>query len=246
MLQKPSGIRYLKFLNSLHSRFIFDWYLEIGCRDGRTFAPVQGKTIAVDPNFVTDRNIIGRKPTLLVVQETSDEFFAQGLLRKLKAELSFSFLDGMHLFEFLLRDFMNVEANSAPQGVIAMHDCIPFSFEMTTCDLDNLPAGAWTGDVWKLLVILQEYRPDLKVQVLDAAPTGLVLVHGLNPKSRVLQKNYEKIIEKFTNLDLETFGVERFNALVKLESTSAFIDAGFPCFAGLSTGVPTAGDTAAV
>ena len=28
----------------------------------------------------------------------------------------------MHLFEFLLRDFMNTEAASDPKGVIMMHD----------------------------------------------------------------------------------------------------------------------------
>lgn len=102
----------------------------------------------------------------------------------MQIKLSFSFLDGMHLFEFLLRDFIAAEKASGPNGVIAMHDCCPFSHEMTTRDLDNLPqgGGAWTGDVWKLIPILREYRPDLKLTVLNAAPTGLVFVSGLKPK----------------------------------------------------------------
>ncbi len=32
----------------------------------------------------------------------------------------------------------------------------------------------WTGDVWKLIPILQRYRPDLQLTLFDAPPSGLV------------------------------------------------------------------------
>ena len=47
MFIAPGGKKYTRFLTNLHSTYVFDWYLEIGCRTGRTFGPVKGKTIAV-------------------------------------------------------------------------------------------------------------------------------------------------------------------------------------------------------
>lgn len=234
MLPKAEGVHYIDFFRDLHEAILFDWYLEIGSRKGDSFAPVRGKTIAVDPYFRLRRHVMNVKRTLLLCQTTSDEFFADDALGRLGIQLSFSFLDGMHLFEYLLRDFMNTEAHSRPDGVIAMHDCCPFTTAMTTRDLENLPRGAWTGDVWKLIPILRDYRPDLTIRVLDAAPTGLVLVSGLDPQNRVLQENYDDIIARFSDLDLDSFGPQRFGELFTFESTRAMIDSGFEPFRHLA------------
>lgn len=230
MFKEAKGLKYNRFMDMLHTECLFNWYMEIGCRTGRTFAPVRGKTIAVDPFFRAESNIIGVKPALHVFQQTSDDFFAGGFLKAMKVKLSFSFLDGMHLFEYLLRDFIATEKASNSRGVIALHDCCPFSHEMTTRDLENLPRHAWTGDVWKLIPILAEHRPDLKVTVLDASPTGLVLVSGLNPKSTVLERKYRDIVKAYTDVSLEDFGVEAFNQLFDYEDTAAFAEAGYPLF----------------
>lgn len=234
MFKQANGLKYTHFMRALHSNNLFDWYMEIGCRAGDTFAPVRGKTIAVDPFFQVKGDIIGVKPSLHIFQQTSDDFFASGFIKMMKIKLSFSFLDGMHLFEFLLRDFIATEKASDPNGVIALHDCCPFSHEMTTRDLSNLPKKAWTGDVWKLIPILAEYRPDLKLTVLDANPTGVVLISGLNPKSKTLEKHYDDILAAYTDVTLENFGLEKFNALFDYESTQAFVDSGFPLFNAIS------------
>ncbi len=225
------GQQYARFLDQLHSATLFDWYMEIGCRTGRTFAPVRSKTVAVDPFFLAETNIIGTKPALHLFQTTSDAFFDSGFLKKNGIKLSFSFLDGMHLFEYLLRDFISTEANSTPDGVIALHDCCPASNDMTTRDLENLPRGSWSGDVWKLIPILQEYRPRLKITVLDCKPTGLVLVSGLEPKSTVLAKNYDRILSQYTGLDLAGFGPDRFYASFDYTDARSFRDDGYPLFA---------------
>ncbi len=210
MYVKPLGLHYRRFLADLHASCLFDWYLEVGCRSGESFAPVRSKTIAVDPFFRAEINIIGKKPALHVFQATSDDFFASGFLSRNDVRLSLAFLDGMHLFEFLLRDFMNTEAAMDARGVIMLHDCVPFGLKMTRRDLDNLPDGPWTGDVWKLIPILQKWRPDLTVTVLDCAPTGLVCISGLDPTSRVLTENYDRIISDYLEMDIRAFGVERF------------------------------------
>ncbi|RGP35357.1 class I SAM-dependent methyltransferase [Pseudotabrizicola alkalilacus] len=233
MFKQANGVKYTSFMAGLHREVLFDWYIEVGCRTGRIFANARGKTIAVDPFFRAEANIIGSKPALHVFQQTSDDFFASEFLKAMKVKLSFSFLDGMHLFEFLLRDFMATEKASDPKGVIALHDCCPFSHEMTTRDLSAIPKQAWTGDVWKLIPILMEYRPDLRIIVLDAAPTGVVLISGLDPKSKVLDKKYAEITELYADMTLEEFGLEAFNALFDYEDTAGFMAAGYPLFSGV-------------
>lgn len=230
MYVKPNGLQYRRFLAALHSRHIFDWYLEVGCRSGESFAPVRSKTIAVDPYFRAEINIIGKKPALHVFQTTSDDFFASGFLARNDIRLGLAFLDGMHLFEFLLRDFINTEARMDPKGVIMLHDCVPYGQRMTRRDLDNLPDGPWTGDVWKLIPILQQWRPDLQLTVLDCHPTGLVCVSGLDPANRVLAERYDDIVAAFIGTDIKAFGVERFFASFDYTSARLVARKGFQLF----------------
>lgn len=204
--------------------------MEVGCRTGAIVGLARGKCIAVAPFFQVSQNVIGPKPELHIFQQTSDEFFDSGFLKAMKIKFSFSFLDGMHLFEFLLRDFIAAANASDPNGVIAMHDCCPFSHEMTTRGIDNLPDGAWTGDVWKLIPTLREFRPDLEIKVLDAAPTGLVLVSGLKPKSKVLKAAYNDIVARYKSETLKSFGISRFNNLFEYTDARAFANEGYVLF----------------
>lgn len=210
MFKPATGMHYHRFLRNLHETTLLDWYMEIGCRDGSSFAPVRSRTIAVDPFFRVERNAIGAKPALHIFQQTSDDFFASGFLDALDVRLSLSFLDGMHLFEYLLRDVIETEKRSRPEGVIMMHDCCPFDYEMTTRDLDNIPKAAWTGDVWKLLPILQQHRPDLKIDVLDCKPTGLVMLSNLDPDNAALSDAYDQILADWTDVTLKDHGADRF------------------------------------
>jgi hypothetical protein len=230
MFLKPAGMLYYRFLRTLHETCLFDWYLEVGCRSGESFAPVRSKTIAVDPFFRAEINIIGKKPALHVFQATSDDFFGSGFLAKNDIRLSLAFLDGMHLFEYLLRDFINTEAAMDARGVIMMHDCVPSGLKMTRRDLNNLPDGPWTGDVWKLIPILQKWRPDLTVTVLDCLPTGLVCVSGLDPSNRVLAEHYDEIVAEFVATDIKQFGIERFFASFAYTSARQVARTGFQMF----------------
>lgn len=230
MFIRPVGLIYYDFLAALHEALLFDWYMEIGCRKGDSFAPVRSKTIAVDPFFRTEINIIGKKPALHIFQATSDDFFAQKFMERNAIQLGVSFLDGMHLYEYLLRDFMNTEAASHPDGVILLHDCVPFDHGMTTRDLSNLPSGAWTGDVWKLIPILQRWRPDLKLTILDCNPTALVAVTNLSPGNRHLQAAEAKIHAEFATVDLATWGLERFFQSFRMVSAQECLTGGFELF----------------
>lgn len=224
------GMRYQRFMARMHEACLFDWYLEIGCRTGRIFGRARGKTIAVDPYFQVEENVIVSKPQLHAFQMTSDAFFKSGFLAAMNVRLGFSFLDGMHLFEYLLRDFIGTERASVSHGFVAVHDCCPFNHQMTTRDLDNLPDGAWTGDVWKIIPILNEYRPDLSLVMLDAAPTGLLVVSGLDPNSNVLADAYDEIVARYAEETLESYGLRRFNGLFDFSSAREVAQSGFGPF----------------
>ncbi|MCU0826950.1 MAG: class I SAM-dependent methyltransferase [Tabrizicola sp.] len=229
MYVRATGMKYYSFLRELHASTLFDWYMEIGCRTGTSFAPVRSKTIAVDPFFRVDLNIIGQKPALHVFQSTSDDFFESGFLQRNGIRLGLSFLDGMHLFEYLLRDFIGTEAASDPKGVIMMHDCAPGNFVMTTRDLSAIK-GAWTGDVWKLVPILQKWRPDLTLTMLDLRPTGMLCVSNLSPGNTVLQDHYSEIVAEYLDQTIESFGVERFFDLFEFAPAAQMLEEGFPLF----------------
>lgn len=205
------GLSYIDYLSVIHQLHVFDWYLEVGCRTGTSLAPVRSKTIAVDPFFAVTSDVIGTKPSLLVFQQTSDAFFGSNFLSRNDIQLGLSFLDGLHHFEVLLRDIIHTERASHPNGVIALHDCCPLWADMTARDYSLLPPNAaWTGDVWKLIPILQEYRPEMRIEVLDCQPTGLVLLSNLAPGDSKLSDAYEEIVARYMSVEIETFGVSKF------------------------------------
>jgi hypothetical protein len=194
-----------------------EWYLEVGTETGRSLALVQGNAIAIDPQFRIDRNL--RYPSQLhMFQMTSDDFFATDFLKRNDIRIDLAFLDGMHHFEYLLRDFINAERGSKPESLIILHDCVPYNHLMAQRDWDKNKTISWTGDVWKLLPILKRHRPDLKVEILDCAPTGLVMISELNPADTILDAEYKTIIGEWLETSLVNFGSERLVAEFPLVS----------------------------
>ncbi len=132
----------------------------------------------------------------------------------------------MHLFEYLLRDFINVERFCRPDSIVVMHDCVPHDPYIALRRPDDprralsSTASWWAGDVWKIVPALRKYRPDLRIYVFDAFPTGLVCVTGLCPGNDTLSANYAKIVGELVDHDLETYGMSQFRAECQLMSTS--------------------------
>lgn len=193
-------------------------YFEVGVYEGSNIAKIHVDTaIGVDPNFVLTANVASGKRAVHLFQQTSDDFFESSTASCWKGKIDFTFLDGMHLFEFLLRDFFNVERLCHNKSTIVMHDCLPFNGAMAERDhrpkrrTDMYP-GAWTGDVWKLVPILRKYRPDLELRLLDCYPTGLVWVSRLDPGSTALQTEYENIVSEFAALPNDEDALVRFYA----------------------------------
>jgi hypothetical protein len=213
------GISYYDFLRQIHQVRKPSSYLEIGVETGATLAFAQCRAVAIDPRFQFQGDPIGQRTETYLFQLESDDFFSQHDLKKFLPEgVDFAFLDGMHHFEYLLRDFINTEKYSHKDTVVTLHDCYPVNTEIANRDMnydrrvDVATQIWWAGDVWKLLPILREFRPDLDVLILDCPPTGLVVVQGLDPNSKILIDAYDEIITKYQDITLENFKIEQFRS----------------------------------
>lgn len=164
-------------LKALHELIRPKSYLEIGVQTGRSLVQARPGTISVGVDPHPQLHLI-REPFLnpySVHKMTSDEFFATDLVKSY-APYDFVFIDGLHLIEQVLRDFSNSVQWSHSRTVIAVDDVLPYSIDIA--GRDALP-GDWTGDVWKLTSLLYAHT-SLEVVLVDVAPTGLLLVMGVN------------------------------------------------------------------
>ncbi len=225
------GLYYQDFISKLCVERGVNTYLEIGVESGMNLSGIKVDTaFGVDPNFILSHDPTKGKRALFLYRMTSDAFFARHAEDIRHAGmLDFAFLDGMHLFEYLLRDIYNTELLCKSSGLITLHDCLPLDGEMV--ERVNNYAGrkpgpnavAWTGDVWKIVPILEEYRPDLSVTLVDCAPTGLVCISGLDPTSTVLRDRYLEIASKFRDAPNDPGAIEDFYAKRRLTSASDVI-----------------------
>jgi len=100
--------------------------------------------------------------------------------------------------------------------VILLDDCLPINLEMTErkhrpeLRKDTAIAGWWTGDVWKVVSILREYRPDLRIIPVDVIPTGSIVVSNLDPSSTRLADAYFEIVDRYAALMLDAKGFEAY------------------------------------
>lgn len=165
-------------------------YLEIGIRHGDSLALARAASVGIDPAY----RLRATPPDgTALFRETSDEYFdrADPLAPFGGRPVALAFIDGMHLVEYALRDFVNVERHAAWTSVVVFDDIYPRNVEMAA---RRRKTRAWTGDVFRMLGILARHRPDLICLRVDTRPTGLLLVIGLDPGSSVLDERYDEIV----------------------------------------------------
>jgi hypothetical protein len=205
------GDVYYEMLSHIHAHLRPRTYLEIGIARGESLQRVLPETdvIGIDPQPLLPE---GPGPRQRIVSTTSDEFFAHYDVR---AEfggrpIDMAFIDGMHRFEFALRDFINVERYCAPHSVILMHDCYPLDARTSQREQRT---RFWSGDIWRLLLLLREQRPDLTVRTIAAPATGLGIVLNPNPDSRVLAQRRDELIEEYLAKDFSVLEGRKPEAL---------------------------------
>lgn len=190
-------MHYLDFLRGIHKALQPPTYLEVGIRGGDSLALSRTRSVGIDPAFQIKSEL---SCDVSLFRTTSDEYFARtDVLRPLgNQRIAYSFIDGMHLFEYALRDFINVEKHSDWSTAIVFDDMLPRSNDEAARDRHT---RAWAGDVYKIIPVLQRYRPDLILLRVDTEPTGLLLVLGCDPNSTVLSDKYDEIIAEFVTPD---------------------------------------------
>lgn len=121
----------IELLHKLIKRNNYKSYLEIGCNKDEVFS-----TINLEMKEGVDPNRGGTK------RMTSDEFFNND-----NRTWDLIFIDGLHEYTQVSRDFDNSFRRLNPNGTIVIHDMLPSS------EAHAAPRPIekfWAGDVWKL------------------------------------------------------------------------------------------------
>ena len=227
------GEYYLNVLGRLHHQLKPKSYIEIGTRTGDSLALAKCASLAVDPKFELSSAVpVSDKPFCALYQMTSDDFFATvDPTVVLRRRIDLAFLDGMHLSEFLLRDFLNVERFCHSNSVIVLHDCLPLDLVMAErqqYSRDRLlhmnRMHWWTGDVWRCALLLKRWRSDLRIIALDAPHTGLVLITNLDPSSTLLSDRYASLVEEMHAISLPELTLTGLRRELNVKPTSALND----------------------
>lgn len=125
--------RRYDIINKIIIKKNYTSYLEIGCFKDETFNQINiNKKIGVDP--VSGGNL----------RMTSDQFFIEN-----KDKFDLIFIDGLHVYEQVIKDIFNSIKILKENGIILIHDCLPRKLWYQT---PTRMSDTWNGDVWKAIV----------------------------------------------------------------------------------------------
>jgi hypothetical protein len=204
------GPNYYDVLRWLHEELKPASYLEIGVFRGRSLSLAMPPTIAlgIDPCPKVDHHW---QTQTQVVPMTSSEFFSRHSLAEFFGADCFSLalVDGLHQFERAMDDIFNLEVYAQPDSVIALHDTIPLD-ERTASPTRR--TDFYTGDVWKVVPFLKQFRPDLEIVTVRTGPSGLTLIRRLSTTRKKQQADTEALA-RFRELPWEFYKQHRHEFL---------------------------------
>ena len=211
------GAPYFKLLDDIHCHLAPRTYVEVGVAAGRSMmlSLPGARNIGIDPAPNISWPIDAHDTTIFELK-SNDFFDTYDLIAELGGKpVDLAFIDGLHTLPAAMRDFLHLEAYGTPDTTVLFHDVLPLN-EASTSEGYAGPDGpcVWAGNVWRCILALIAWRPDLNVTVVDAAPTGVAIVRGLDPNSSVLRQHFDEIVEEFRAVsydDLERRG--KFEAL---------------------------------
>jgi hypothetical protein len=180
-----------EFLSALHRLTEPRTYLETGVHIGQSLTRSRVPSIGIDPDFSVNHELLG---DIHLARTTSDEFFARAnpLAHLPIPVIDLAFIDGMHLAEYALRDYLGVERFTTPASVIVFDDMLPRSIDEAA---RHRHTSAWTGDVYKAVQALRDFCPELIVFEVDTAPTGVVVVLTPNASRGGVLPQYDDWLE---------------------------------------------------
>jgi len=194
------GPSYREVLAFIHQALRPATYLEIGVETGATLRLAQRCRLAigVDPDLTSLRQDDAIRHAQLR-KCTSDEFFGIQTLASAFDEqpLDLIFIDGMHQFEFVLRDFCNAERWAHSNTTVILHDVLPIIPLVAERERQT---KFWVGDAWKTLWLLLELRPDLRIRIIPTPPSGLAIIRGLNVANTPEESRWNAGIHRYLEL----------------------------------------------
>jgi hypothetical protein len=240
VVRSRTQFEYLTLLDRVQQTLRPRTYVEIGVRFGTSlqFALPGTTCVGIDPAAEL-RYPVPRHAEVFNMK--SDDFFATHDLREVLGgrPVDVAFIDGMHWFEYALRDFANVEAACSRGSVVFIHDCYPIDAESAARERST---KLWSGDVWKTILALRELRPDLDVITLDAKPTGRAMVTRLDPESTVLLDTIDATIDRYMDVPFDAIADEKANLLNRESADWASVAPLLPApFRGTSSALLRAG-----
>jgi hypothetical protein len=199
-------VHYLEFLEALHERLAPRTYLEIGISQGHSLSLSRCASVGIDPDFHVTEELRG---PVSLRRCTSDDYFAElagsGETPFGELPIDLAYIDGMHRFEYALRDFTAIERHCTPSSVIALDDVLPRNSVEAAREREQWP---WTGDVFRIQFALAAHRPDLRLICVDTEPTGTLLVANLDPVSTVLADQVDDIVREYVVPDPQPVPVD--------------------------------------
>lgn len=162
-------------------------YLEIGCDKNQIWDHILIENkIGVDPRRGGNMRM------------TSDDFFKQNT-----NFFDLVFIDGLHEYHQVTRDFENSLGCLNNQGVIIIHDMLPRNKEMA--DPNKICSGDWLGDVYKLAFDLSNRKDILFKLVLIDQGCGIVVKQPNNHACDFKKADWEYYTNNWKDLPLIKF-----------------------------------------
>lgn len=186
------------FLVRLHQLVKPRFYTEVGVEYGNSLRLADCPALGIDPAPQLTAPLDPRHQLSLT---TSDDFFMLTDAASQLQLIDLSYIDGMHQIEFALKDFMHMELFCHASSVVVVDDIYPAH----ALQGERIRQSRfWTGDVWKIIKILENTRPDLILLPLNTSPTGSLLVLGLDPENRTLWEKFDVLMDASINYWTET------------------------------------------
>ena len=176
----------INVLNKISREISAKKYLEIGCDTNVVFNNVNCyHKVGVDP-------LKGG-----TIRDTSDNFFKNN-----QEKFDLIFIDGLHTFDQILKDFHNSFKFLNNGGYIVMHDLIPRNWLE-----EHIPriSNDWCGDVWKISFLLNNIKHHDYSLILTDFGLGVFRKNhddlSIN-KIDIQNKNFDFFYENLSKLNL--------------------------------------------
>ena len=176
----------VNILNKISREISAKKYLEIGCDTNVVFNNVNCEhKVGVDP-------LKGG-----TIRDTSDNFFKNN-----QEKFDLIFIDGLHTFDQILKDFHNSFKFLNNGGYIVMHDLIPRNWLE-----EHVPriSNNWCGDVWKISFLLNNIKDHDYSLILTDFGLGVFKKNhddlSMN-EIDIQNKNFDFLYENLSNLNL--------------------------------------------